>query len=56
MDLDVTCFINVLKKHDLDFFTGVPDSQLKAFVDYLTDTLGSPDRHIIAAKEGNAVS
>jgi len=54
--LDVTCFINVLKKHDLDFFTGVPDSQLKAFVDYLTDTLGSPDRHIIAANEGNAVA
>lgn len=54
--MDVTCFINVLKKHDLDFFTGVPDSQLKAFVDYLTDTLGSPDRHIIAANEGNAVA
>ena len=54
--MDVTCFINVLKKHNLDFFTGVPDSQLKAFVDYLADTYVASDKHIIAANEGNAVA
>lgn len=39
-----------------DFFTGVPDSQLKALCDYLMDTYGIDGRHhIIAANEGNAV-
>ena len=39
-----------------DFYTGVPDSQLKALCDCLIDTRGlDPRRHIIAANEGNAV-
>lgn len=38
------------------FFTGVPDSQLKALCDYLMDTYGIDTKHhIIAANEGNAV-
>lgn len=37
------------------FFTGVPDSQLKALCDGLVDTLGISEKHIIAANEGNAV-
>ena len=37
-----------------DFFaTGVPDSQLKALVNYLMATYGICDKHIIAANEGN---
>ena len=37
-----------------DFFaTGVPDSQLKALVNYLMATYGVSDKHIIAANEGN---
>lgn len=38
------------------FFTGVPDSQLKALCNYLIQTYGVDARHhIIAANEGNAV-
>ena len=40
-----------------DFFTGVPDSQLKALCDYLNDTYGTDkNHHIICANEGNAVA
>jgi len=40
-----------------DFFTGVPDSQLKALCDYLMDTYGiDPHHHIIAANEGNCTA
>lgn len=39
------------------FFTGVPDSQLKALCDYLMDTVGlDPKRHVIAANEGNCAA
>lgn len=42
---------------ELDFFTGVPDSQLKALCDYLMDTYGiDPKRHIIAANEGSCTA
>ena len=38
-----------------DFYTGVPDSQLKALCDYLMDRYGvDPVHHIIAANEGNS--
>lgn len=40
-----------------DFYTGVPDSQLKALCDYLMKTYGTdPRRHVIAANEGNCVA
>lgn len=38
-----------------DFYTGVPDSQLKALCGYLIHTYGVGKKHIIAANEGNAV-
>ncbi len=39
-----------------DFYTGVPDSQLKALCDYLMNTYGIDKKHhIIAANEGNCV-
>lgn len=39
-----------------EFFTGVPDSQLKALCNYLMDYYGiDPIHHIIAANEGNCV-
>lgn len=39
-----------------DFYTGVPDSQLKALCDYLMNTYGIDQyHHIIAANEGNCV-
>ena len=41
----------------LDFYTGVPDSQLKALCNYLMDTYGiDPKHHIIAANEGNCTA
>lgn len=40
-----------------DFYTGVPDSQLKALCDYLMDTYGiDPKHHVIAANEGNCTA
>lgn len=46
--------LDFLKKYD--FFTGVPDSQLKPLCNYLMHTYGISDNHIIAANEGNAVA
>lgn len=46
-----------VKQLDADFFTGVPDSQLKALCDYLMYTYGiDPKHHIIAANEGNCTA
>lgn len=40
-----------------DFYTGVPDSQLKALCNYLMATYGTdPRHHVIAANEGNATA
>ena len=40
-----------------DFYTGVPDSQLKALCNYLMDRYGiDPEHHVIAANEGNCTA
>ena len=40
-----------------DFYTGVPDSQLKALCDYLIKEYGIDQKHhIIAANEGNCAA
>ena len=40
-----------------DFYTGVPDSQLKALCNYLINTYGIDKKHhIIAANEGNCTA
>ena len=47
-------FIEIL---NADFYTGVPDSQLKGLCDYLMDRYGiDPKHHIIAANEGNCAA
>ena len=47
-------FVSVL---DSDFYTGVPDSLLKALGDYLMNTYGvDPKHHVLAANEGNSVA
>lgn len=52
--MDIQRFVTLL---GADFFTGVPDSQLKALCDYLMDRYGAdPAHHIIAANEGNAAA
>lgn len=48
---------NMLKIIDSEFYSGVPDSQIKALCDYLLDLYGTdPKHHIIAANEGNSVA
>ena len=48
--IDVGRFVGVMKSAGVGFFTGVPDSLLKSFCAYVTDTCG--DSHVIAANEG----
>ena len=47
-------FFELLEKNGTGFFTGVPDSLLKNFCAYLTDTVDEK-HHIIAANEGCSV-
>jgi len=52
--MKVESFANILGS---DFYTGVPDSQLKALCNYLMDKYGiSPEHHMIAANEGNCTA
>ena len=52
--MKVETFVKAL---DSDFFTGVPDSQLKALCNYLMHTYGiDPKHHVIAANEGNCAA
>ena len=52
--MKVNQFIEII---GADFYTGVPDSQLKALCNYLIDTYGTdPKHHVIAANEGNAAA
>ncbi|MBQ9742970.1 MAG: phosphonopyruvate decarboxylase [Ruminococcus sp.] len=41
---------------EFEFFTGVPDSQLKPLCNYLMSEYGIGKEHIIAANEGNCVA
>ena len=52
--MKVESFVKIL---GADFYTGVPDSQLKALCNYLMATYGiDPQHHIIAANEGNCTA
>ncbi|MCR4787583.1 MAG: phosphonopyruvate decarboxylase [Lachnospiraceae bacterium] len=52
--MDVKQFTEIL---GADFYSGVPDSQLKALCNYLMDKYGTdPKHHVIAANEGNCVA
>lgn len=52
--MNVEDFVNVL---GCDFYTGVPDSQLKALCNYLMNIYGIDEKHhIIAANEGNCTA
>lgn len=49
-------FLEILKeKLGVDFYTGVPDSQLKALCDAIYTRFGLGKRHVVAANEGAAV-
>lgn len=51
MDVDA-----LVKELNSDFYTGVPDSQLRELCDYLMDHFGGSEQHIIAANEGNSTA
>lgn len=51
--LDQKFVTDELKKNDVTFFTGVPDSYLNGFCNYILKNM--PERNVIAANEGNAV-
>ena len=52
--MKVEKFVEILGS---DFYTGVPDSQLKALCNFLMDKYGiDPKHHIIAANEGNCTA
>lgn len=47
---------SLLEQLNVDFYTGVPDSQLKALCNYLAGNFGISQKHIIAANEGNCTA
>ncbi len=53
--IESSFFHGLLEKNGTDFFTGIPDSLLKDFCAYITDTVAE-NRHIIPANEGSAVA
>ncbi|MDF2944226.1 MAG: phosphonopyruvate decarboxylase [Herbinix sp.] len=54
--INVEDLYEFLQDKGICYFTGVPDSQLKPFCDFITLKHGTGNRHIIAANEGNAVA
>ena len=52
--VDTVSFYEYLVKHDLDFFTGVPDSLLKELCACIKDK-SDAKHNIIAANEGNSI-
>ncbi len=53
--MDAQHLLTACRDAGIDFFTGVPDSQLKGLCDTLYATLGVKEKHIVAANEGNAI-
>ena len=51
--VEVGRFVEELKTAGVEFFAGVPDSLLKSFCAYVTDTCG--ESYVIAANEDVAV-
>lgn len=48
-------FLHTLQSEGVGFFTGVPDSYLNGFCDYLLGNV-SPEKNVVAANEGNAIA
>ncbi|MCL2226733.1 MAG: phosphonopyruvate decarboxylase [Oscillospiraceae bacterium] len=48
-------FVTALTELGADFYTGVPDSLLSSFCDYIYQEFGVSKKHIVAANEGSAV-
>ncbi len=53
--MEATFFLEQLKKLDIDTITGVPDSALKGFCNYINGKDNSSFRHFVPANEGAAI-
>jgi len=53
--MDIKSFMSILNGFGVDFYTGVPDSLLSPFCDYIMSEYGVSSKHIVAANEGAAV-
>jgi len=53
--IDCAQFYSLLKENNTDFFAGVPDSLLKNFCAYITDTIPESN-HVITPNEGSAIA
>ena len=49
--LNAERILKSFEDNGISFFTGVPDSQLKALCNCLMNTYGISDKHVIAANE-----
>lgn len=47
-------FLNILKKNNIEFFTGVPDSLMKNFIRYIDSNIPK-NKHFVTANEGSAI-
>lgn len=52
--MKIQYLMDEIEKMGMDFFTGVPDSQLRALCDTLMSRYGVGEKHVIAANEGAA--
>ena len=52
--IKINSLINILKKNNSNFFTGVPDSVLKLFLEKISKL--KKKRHVETFNEGSAVS
>jgi phosphonopyruvate decarboxylase len=53
--IKVNSLIDLLKKNNSNFYTGVPDSLLKDICSYISDN-APREKHVISANEGGAVA
>ena len=54
--MDAKLLLTACERAGIDFYAGVPDSQLKGLCDTLFALHGTHDRHIVAANEGGAIA
>ena len=45
--------VDILASYGMDFYTGIPDSQMEQFCNYLVERFGTTGLHIMPANEGN---
>lgn len=54
--MEISKFVERAEQLGIEYYTGVPDSQLKALCDYLMSEFGVGTKHVVAANEGAATA